>query len=205
MDIERWRDLMARLAFDGNDVVLQTLREAYSEPHRHYHTGQHIDALLTHYDAVRAQAHQPEEVEVAIWFHDCIYKPFSSRNELDSANFAVKFLQQNGADDRRCRHVYNLIMATQHTASVAEFDQKLLVDIDLSILGAPEQIYAQFEQAVRREYRWVPMPIYRRKRKQLLVDFLNRASVFQTDYFRDKFERNARDNLARAIVKLGNL
>ncbi|MDN3637828.1 hypothetical protein QWY82_03300 [Simiduia curdlanivorans] len=202
MAIERWRDLMARLGFGPNDAVFQRLHDAYSESHRHYHTGQHIDALLTHYDAVRAQAHQPEEVEVAIWFHDCIYKPFSSSNELDSANLAVEFLQKNGADDRRCSNVHTLIMATLHTAPVAEFDQILLVDIDLSILGAPEQIYAQFEQDVRREYRWVPRPIYRRKRKQLLVGFLNRASIFQTDYFRDKFERNARDNLARAIVKL---
>ncbi|BFM13612.1 metal-dependent hydrolase [Simiduia litorea] len=203
MDIERWRQLMVRLAFDDNEAVFQTLYKAYSETHRFYHTHRHIDVLLKHFESSRAQAHQPDDVEVAIWFHDCIYKPFSSSNELDSANLAVDFLKKNGADAQRCRNVHSLIMATRHTAEVDDQDQKLLVDIDLSILGATEAIYAQFERDVRKEYRWVPMPIYRRKRKQLLADFLRRDAVFQTAFYRQKCELNALRNLAKAIADLG--
>ena len=203
MDIERWRLLMRKLGADENLATHEKLTAAYSEPHRHYHTGEHIVDCLDRLGEAQTEARSSEEVELALWFHDAIYKPTSSRNELESAEWASEFLQQTGASQRRCQRVYDHILATKHDAEPPDADARLLVDIDLSILGRDETFYDRFEENVRKEYRWVPWPLYRRKRRQILASFLSRASIYSTAHFRDRYEHAARRNLDRAISALG--
>ena len=54
--------------------------------------------------------------------------------------------------------------------------QFTVVDIDLSILGRNRQDYDLFEERVRKEYKWVPGPLYRRKRIEVLESFLKRRT-----------------------------
>jgi predicted metal-dependent HD superfamily phosphohydrolase len=56
------------------------------------------------------------------------------------------------------------IMGTRHVALPADNDSRLVVDIDLTILGAAPSRYEEFERDVRQEYRWVPGIVYRPKR-----------------------------------------
>jgi len=55
---------------------------------------------------------------------------------------------------------------------------------------------------VRKEYKVVPALIYRKKRKELLKSFLNSPSIYNSGYFKDKYERAARQNITRAIAVL---
>lgn len=179
-----------------------TLLSAYSERHRYYHTTEHISAMLRHFDNVRELAEHPNEVESAIWFHDAIYKPFSSTNEADSADWAKDFLTSNHYNTNGTQRIYDMIMATLHDGNVDTADQKLLIDIDLSILGAKPHVYDQFEQNVRKEYKFVPKFLYRQKRKQILQTFLHRDAIYNTEHFKNKFENNAKENIKRAIQQL---
>lgn len=178
------------------------LYSAYSEKHRYYHTTEHIDAMLKHLDTFAHLAENRDEVELAIWFHDAIYKPFSSSNEADSADWAKEFLLANDYDKDGIQRVHDLIMATLHNGEVSNRDQKLLVDIDLSILGTPAEVYDQFEQNVRQEYKLVPSFVYRKKRAQILQSFLAKDSIYNLDEFRDQYEQPARENIRRAIDDL---
>ena len=178
------------------------LHAAYSEKHRFYHTVKHIDAMLGHFDAVKKLADRPAELELAIWFHDAIYKPFSKSNELESAMWAKEFILSKGYDQMGAERVYNLIMATLHDGQVQVNDEKLIVDIDLSVLGASPEVYDEFEQNVRKEYKLVPSIIYRKKRKNLLESFLSNASIYNLEYFKNKYESSARHNISRAIEML---
>ena len=63
-------------------------------------------------------------------------------------------------------------------------------------------MYDQFERNIRKEYRFVPAFIYRKKRKQLLQGFLAQDSIYYLDDFKSKYEEQARDNIARAIAWL---
>jgi predicted metal-dependent HD superfamily phosphohydrolase len=81
-------------------------------------------------------------------------------------------------------------------------DARLVVDIDLSILGQDELVYDQFERSVREEYKWVPWFLYRRKRTEILRGFLDRESIYATEPFRQRYETAARTNLERAIRAL---
>ena len=95
-----------------------------------------------------------------------------------------------------------LIMATCHDAVPVEHDARLLVDIDLAILGTEPARFAEYDAQVREEYGWVPGLIYRAKRREVLAGFLNRPAIFDTGWFRERFEVQARGNLVRAIRAL---
>ena len=48
----------------------------------------------------------------------------------------------------------------------------------------------------------VPEPIYRKGRSEILRGFLNRASIYQTAWFRQRYEDRARENLERVLTTL---
>lgn len=200
MTPERWSKLMHVLGFDDNTKVFHALCKAYSEKHRHYHTREHIEACLSHLDRCITQASEPREIELAIWFHDSVYRPFSRNNEKKSAEWAVRFLLENSAPSLLIERVRRLIQVTDHATPTQTKDESLLVDIDLAILGATAQTYAAFEAAVRQEYRWIPACIYRKQRIAMLNRFLQRPRIYQNEPFYSEREQQARANLAAAIA-----
>ncbi len=124
----------------------------YAESHRHYHTGEHINHCLVELDGVRHLAREPDEIELALWFHDAVYVTRSKDNEIKSAKWATAFLENHAVDPGRVRRVHDLVMATLHAAPAHDPDAGLLIDIDLSILGADREEFARFETNVRKEY-----------------------------------------------------
>ena len=204
MNQTRWQTLMASLGLSGAPEVFAALSQAYGEKHRHYHTAEHISAMFKHLDACKDQVTHPAELELAIWFHDAIYRPLSSTNEADSAAWAADFLQQQGYADAGIQRVHELIMATVHNGETKTTDQRWLVDIDLSILGTRPEVYAEYEQQVRREYRWVPGFVFRKKRAALLQTFLDQLPIYHTTFFQDRYEAAARANIQAAIEQLAS-
>ena len=202
MNFERWASLMAAWEFEPNREAFEALLMAYSERGRHYHTAEHISACLRHLDACLAQVEIPREVEIALWFHDAIYKPFSSNNEKESADWAASFLSENGAAEAEAARVHRLIMATEHNAPTQTSDEAVLVDIDLSILGAAPSTYDIFECGVRKEYKHVPSFLYRRKRAEVLRGFLDREKIYTSGCFSAAVECQAKENLSNAVTEL---
>ena len=198
----RWHKLMKRWNAPDSDAEFARLKSAYSEPHRHYHTEHHIDDCLVRLDEALELVRAPEDVELALYYHDAIYKPTSSTNELESADWASSFLRSIGAPDDRCERVHSYIMATKHTGEMLSGDAAIVVDVDVSILGRDPDEYDVYERAIRKEYRWVPSRIYRRKRIEILQSFLDRPALYASERFRSRYEQQARDNLQRAIAML---
>jgi len=199
----RWHALMNRLGFGANTETYRALLEAYSQKHRHYHTVAHITHCLDELALYRNLAEHPDDVELALWFHDAVYDSYAKDNEKKSADWAAEFLRERRAGSEQVDRVHDLVMATVHEAPADGADAQLLVDIDLSILGADETTYRQFEQDVRREYKWVPGPLFRRTRRKILQSFLDRESVYSTEGFRQRLEKRARRNLKTAMLVLG--
>lgn len=200
--IDRWNRLMGAFSFSENLIVYDKVIAAYSEKHRAYHTLDHIDACFHHLDAVLSEAKRPNEIELALWFHDVIYKPFSGTNEEDSAEWASEFLVENEVNADCIDRVYSLIILTKAHLTPETEDAKIILDIDLSILGASTKVYQQFETDIRKEYKRVPSFIFKKKRKEILQNFFERPSIYNTSYFHDRLERQAKQNLAMAIEAL---
>ena len=186
-------------AGEGGELFAQ-LKAAYAEPQRHYHTLQHLGECLAAFDGVQAFADHPHEVEMALWFHDAIYDVKGHDNEQRSADWARDALLAAGVPHESSQRVYSLVMATRHTAVPQDRDAQLLVDIDLSILGAERARFDEYEQQIRREYSDVPGFLFRRKRKEILKGFLERPAIYSTPHFQDALEARARDNLRRVTA-----
>lgn len=183
-------------AGEGGALFAQ-LMAAYAEPQRHYHTQQHLGECLSAFDDARALAGHPDEVELALWFHDAIYDVKGHQNEQRSADWARDALRDAGVSTDAAQRVHDLIMATRHTAVPSGRDEQLLVDIDLSILGAERARFDEYEQQIRKEYAYVPGFLFRRKRREILKGFLDRSAIYSTPHFHDMLEARARDNLRR--------
>ena len=106
---------------------------------------------------------------------------------------------QRPADE--IERIRRMILATVHATTAETPDAALLLDIDLSILGADEATFEEYDRAIRVEYEWVPDDVYRGARTAVLDGFLERDRIFRTAAFRGR-EGVARSNLERAIARL---
>lgn len=196
----RWL-LFARSA--QHDAIFEQLFTAYTAPNRHYHNLVHVYACLQLADQFRDQLTDHRAVIAAIWFHDAVYDPTRSDNEERSADLAERHLRSMGQSDIFIAEVRDLIMDTRHQVSPESNDGQYLADIDLTILGAPPEDFDAYELAIRQEYAHVTDDAFRAGRAQILRSFLDRPSIYLTDFFRDLYEQNARANLTRSLATLG--
>ena len=203
LDAERWGELCRRLVPDLDAAAaFEPLAAAYAESHRAYHNAEHIVECLERFDEFAGEAERPDEIEFALWLHDAVYKTRGGDSEALSADWAARLLREGGAAEAVVDRVEAMILATKHAADPPFPDAALMVDIDLSILGRDPERFDRYEADVRREYRWVPSPLFRAKRKEMLVAFMERPSLYSTAAFNSRFEEAARENLSRSIAKL---
>jgi predicted metal-dependent HD superfamily phosphohydrolase len=199
----QWQQVWARLGVAAPELtVLERLIACYSEPHRKYHTVRHLDECFVKLEELRTEAHHPEEVELALWFHDAIYDTKRQDNEARSAEWARATASAANLPAAVADRIHSLVMATCHDAVPTELDEKVLVDVDLSILGEAPERFDEYERQIREEYSWVPTALFRAKRQEILRGFLARPSIFNTRRFVAAYEARARANLARSIKRL---
>jgi len=200
---QRWTALWKRLGARGDaSTVYNDLATRYSEPHRAYHTLEHIGHCLDEFEQVRHLATNPEAVELALWYHDAIYDTKTKDSEEQSATFAIEVARNASLPDNFGQSVANLITATKHTSAPTDPDVQLLVDVDLSILGQSEDKFDEYERQVRKEYEWVAENAFVAGRSTILKSFLDRSTIYSTQFFRDKYESQARANIAKSLARL---
>jgi predicted metal-dependent HD superfamily phosphohydrolase len=204
--IEEWRRLWGQLgAATVNGGLMNQLVAAYSEHHRHYHTLQHLRECLAHAEAVRTLARHPAELDLALWFHDAVYDPQRKDNEERSAQWAHASVLAAGCAQDIADRVSALVLATRdHVCRNEEVDTQLMLDIDLSILGASYARFDEYERQVRAEYAHVDDAAFRAGRTKFVQSLLARPAIYTTDVYRGTLEKRARENLQRSLEALAN-
>ncbi|WP_420466590.1 N-methyl-D-aspartate receptor NMDAR2C subunit [Panacagrimonas sp.] len=202
MSLARWVEPWEALGLNPRMELQAELRHRYSEPHRAYHTLHHLAECLQLLEQVRGFNASSAELELAIWFHDAVYNPRLSDNELRSADWARRELRRAGASVDLQDRVGALIMVTSHDGAPQTDDERLLSDIDLAILGSGPTRFDEYERQVRSEYQHVPLRLYRAGRRKILLDFQARPHLYFTPDFRETREATARANLQRSIERL---
>ena len=190
---------------EGCDDTFAYLAWLYSDPRRFYHTLVHVEACLNEFERgrVRPLFANPLAAELAIWTHDAIYEARKTDNESRSVDLADEIRIRRGLLDQTFyTRVATMIMATRHHWPTDDLDMQLVLDIDLSILGQPEEIFDEYDRAIRQEYSWVGKIEYSVKRKIVLQRFLDRDRIYGSEVFFKMYEESARMNLKRAIDKL---
>lgn len=171
------------LGVPSDAALFVRLIECYSEPHRHYHTMQHIEECFTLLESLRSNADRPHEIAIALWFHDAIYDTKRKDSEDRCAQWAREVLLAKQLASAVVGRVSQLILVTKHAASPTGRDAAVLVDIDLAILGAPQSRFDEYEIQVGKEYAWVPSILYRHERRKVLEELLVVRSYIRQSSF----------------------
>ena len=200
----RWIQLCRALGATKNvDSSYRQIKDLYRTPIRVYHNIRHVEHCLSEYDAVSRLAVNPAAVEAAIWFHDAIYNSKVSDNEDKSASVAVSMLAAMGVGSKFCQDVRKLILHTKHAGVPRTGDGKIIVDVDLAILGSVPAGFDKYENSIRKEYAWVDESVFWPKRAEFLRTLLSRKRIYVTDFFFKRYEARARMNMSQSIARVG--
>jgi predicted metal-dependent HD superfamily phosphohydrolase len=191
------------------EVYFEFLEEKYSRSPRAYHTLEHIGWGLDRIDKIVDQhpvnSHTYFRICWAMWFHDVVMH-FDEDRDLDegfSAAVSSKVAREVGLSLVFHQNTRRLILATAHTVEPDHLDEQILVDADLSILGADQSAFDNYESLIRQEWAHVPEETFRAGRIAVLTRFQNKRRIFSTDYGFNRWERKARFNIGQSLARLG--
>lgn len=178
------------------------IKDNYSGEKRHYHNLFHLSNLYQQLSLVKEAVEDWEVILFSVCYHDIIYNPLKSDNEERSAKLAEKRLQSINFPASRIARCINEILATKGHQVAEDNDVNLFTDADLSVLGSSSDLYNIYTRQVRKEYSIYPDFAYKKGRRKVLEHFLNMDRIFKTNYFYDKFENQARKNMANELKGL---
>jgi predicted metal-dependent HD superfamily phosphohydrolase len=144
---------------------------------------------------------EPDAVEMAIWFHDVIYDAKATDNELKSAELFTELAGSDVSAEFNSK-VRDLILVTIHRHLPKTRDEKFVVDIDLSSFGLPWDRFLKDSDAVRQEFPHLSDEEFYPTQKCFLNALTSRESFCFTDFFRDRHEDTARENISQYLDKL---
>jgi len=177
--------------------------------YRFYHTLlEHVGHMLEEFDEAWHLAENPYAVEFAIFLHDAVCNPRKKDNEEKSTELVDELVGsvighlRDGSEGKLCDGIKEIILDTKHQTTPRTNDGKLLVDIDLAILGSVPDVFETYDRNIACEYAFHPGETYRKGRAQVLGMFLKRKPLYYTDHFRKKYYAQARINLTRKVAEL---
>jgi predicted metal-dependent HD superfamily phosphohydrolase len=206
--LAEWGELVRRCQPDPDDApdpvpYGKDLLDRWAEPQRHYHTLDHLVAVLARTTELTAHAADPDAVALAAWFHDAVYRPDRTENEERSAHLAERALPEAGLDAERTAEVARLVRLTvTHDPAPGDRNGEVLCDADLAVLAGDPADYAAYAAAVRTEYGFVPDEDFRAGRAAILRQLLALPSLFRTGYGQTHWEPVARRNLGTELELL---
>ncbi|MFB4297094.1 HD domain-containing protein [Actinomadura sp. NTSP31] len=206
--VGRW----AALAGPQTRHIGVELDSRYGEPHRRYHTREHLAAVLDLVDELAGEeggtaaepgTFDPDTVRLAAWFHDAVYDPERADNEERSARLAARMLADTDLPAATVGEVVRLVELTAtHAPEPGDRAGQVLCDADLAILGADPDRYAAYAAAVREEYAFVPEDLFRAGRAEVLNGLLALPRLFHTATARERYEERARRNIETELMLL---
>ncbi|TDE94194.1 DUF4031 domain-containing protein [Occultella glacieicola] len=188
---QRWQRLLP-----GAESLCVELLERWGEPHRHYHDGTHLLAVLEAVETLSEPDPAPSTVLLAAWFHDAVYAGVAGRDERDSADLARGRLTGAGVDPDVVTEVVRLVLLTaSHSPAAGDRSGELLCDADLAVLGREPAGYARYLAAVRADYAHVGDADFARGRAAVVRGLLSLDPLFRTERGRARWAERARANL----------
>ncbi len=158
-DINYIKNRLINLKFPA-EVLLN-----YDEPHRFYHTTQHLLEVISN---LTKQADIADDVFLAAVYHDAIYNPKASDNEEQSANLFLQHAKNSNLTQDQKNSVTQLIIDTKNHISSSDKSQQLIT-ADLDILNQPLSKLIEYEHQIFKEFQYVDYNIYKPKRIEVLT------------------------------------
>ncbi|PJZ70237.1 hypothetical protein CH373_12540 [Leptospira perolatii] len=186
------------------ETIWQEVVQHYSEPNRFYHNLSHIENLTNNLSQVKSQIQDWDTVLFSIVYHDIVYDVSATDNEEKSAELAEARLRSIHYPEDSLRLCSSQIVATKGHSNSDNSDTKLFLDADLSILGENSIVYSDYCQNIRKEYSIYSDGDYKAGRMKVLHYFLTMDRIYKTDYFYEKYEKQARKNIKQELDELSS-
>lgn len=174
----------------------------WRQPHRRYHTLDHLDEVLAALDTLAQLGCEfdPTPVTLAAWFHNAVYDIDRTDNHEQSAALAATALGPGPLTDE----VVRLVLATKdHSVSSADRNGAALIDADRAVLAGTPAQYQTYMTAIRNEFHFIASDLYRSSRIQTLRSILAAGPVYYSTAARTMWEFRARVNLQNELLLLG--
>lgn len=200
-----WEKLFSSLTsnIEGSEKLFNKLCTKYEEPHRYYRNLDHLYRLFKLFEQVKDLVKYPNSLALAIFFHDVIYQPKNSDNELQSAEFLKQELSEIGIAPEIINQAYELILRTKDHQTENVPDANILLTLDLAILASPDyKTYENYALNIRREFQHVPLAEYQEKRAAVLENFARRPIILPNPELIGLTNGMAKANLEDEITSL---
>lgn len=190
------------------------IEAAYTQQHRHYHNLNHLYAVFKALDK-----HGPVHpaVELAVWYHDFVYSVDPKEYRDNEANSVKDMFARFGGviDPQLLLLAGELIMSTKGhkiTSAWVKADpirlhcNQIFLDADLSILGADDETFCQYDYEIVNEWGQYGNPSLQfiTARKNAMRSFLQREQLFFSKEFKH-LETRARINLRNLDLQYSNI
>lgn len=194
------------LSFNNDNILADNLwfeiEKKYCEKGRFYHNLSHLENMFFELELVKDKILNFSTVSFSVFYHDVIYDATSKQNKEESAKFAQVRLTKLGLSETDIAEISKQILATKSHQPSESSDTNYLLDADLSVLGKKSAIYTEYTQNIRKEYSVYPNFLYKPGRRKVLKHFLELESIFKTEYFKQKYEVQARENIESELIRL---
>ena len=177
------------------DGLWKEIQFNYSKKGRHYHTLDHLDSVVAELIQVKELIKDWQTLTISIAYHDFIYNPLRQDNEEKSADEAMNKLGSLNASQEQKSKCREQIITTKGQSISQDTHTNYFIDADLAILGSDPKTYENYSRSIRKEYKYYPDLIYKPGRRKVLKYFLEMERIFKTNYFFDKYEKQARINI----------
>lgn len=200
--LARFQALWRRLGSDQDSSgIFREIGRYYETEGRYYHNLAHIEYCLSVFDAARDHCLEPDLVEMALWFHDVIYDMGGADNELRSAEHFMA-VSEAQFDDKLRQHVFDLIMATDHSHAPEGDDKRFIVEVDLSGFGLPWDRFKSDGRNVRSEMAHLSDNEFYPAQMRFMQSLADRSPLFTYPWFFERYEAVARSNISGYINEL---
>jgi pantetheine-phosphate adenylyltransferase len=190
--------------------------DKYSEPHRFYHSVDHLLFLLKQITQLKFYKMQNkmnnEEFDdncliftLFCFFHDIEYTIGSKSNEDDSVKVFKDYAKNVSIDSNIKNKVIEAILLTKnHKLKSNEWIVNFCLDCDLMILLAEEEKFQTYCEQIRKEYAIFPDDVYNVKRIEFLSDMLDVYPFVCSRLHDDTLKHRYKTNINNAILALGD-
>ncbi|VDK55413.1 unnamed protein product [Anisakis simplex] len=188
------------------DKWWKRLKQSYEG--RAFHNLEHLCEMLNLFEEYKDKLRDRYATAFAIFFIHAVndtkltdnaersarlFREFSSETTIDSENYVANLIVESGK---------NCTDAHMTEGQFGEDDLHFLLDFDMAFLGCDTQKYESHVENIRKEYTHLSDEDYTDQRLKVLKLFMQIPNIFATKELRERFEAQARRNIAHEIELL---
>lgn len=185
-----------KFAVTKDEALLNVVRHYYNEPHRHYHTIQHIAdgfELAEELSLVTPEFELDLEQQLAWLFHDIVYCPGNADNERNSIKLMNHLLKDFQYPN--LKYAEHIIMCTKFHVATSPVAAPI-VDLDMSCFAFLDKLRTANVQ-IMKEFHLSDAE----GRIQFLLQ-LDKTQIYQTEWCKTNWEDVAHRNIKQSIIEL---